>query len=345
MPPHFPVEDTTFETKEWASATIDTLFSDNHPISFEPYKASLVKSTVSPARRSVSVLETNVFNRLPHDNKVRTWATSSAQSPLSYSGSAPSLLIPNNQVSLSARLKRSLTPDKLYLNKKHLSYKEKEGVDIWKNTFQQYLNESKMLPHGQSPHLLHFILNELMTTEITYLEHLLIIKQIFMDPLLEAATAYPRPLVNLRDIQTIFAFIPELISLSSTLVHRLKDALCTTENGETQGSLGKVFCDLEDQFEIYINYAANFSKQQRCIQRADRSIVYRQLAQDSLRKKETNRMGLSNYMIAPIQRITRYGLLLKDLTKHSNQDSSDFIFIQRSLKCHLALAHAMNEIQ
>lgn len=106
-----------------------------------------------------------------------------------------------------------------------------------------------------------------------------------MDPLLEAATAYPRPLVNLRDIQTIFAFIPELISLSSTLVHRLKDALCTTENGETQGSLGKVFCDLEDQFEIYINYAANFSKQQRCIQRADRSIVYRQLAQVMILKK------------------------------------------------------------
>lgn len=208
MPPHFPVEDTAFETKQWASATIDTLFSDNNPISFEPHKASLVRSTISPARRSVSVLETNVFNRLPHDNKVRTWATttSSSQSPLSYSGSAPSLLIPNNQVSLSARLKRSLTPDKLYLNKKHLSYKEKEGVDIWKNTFQQYLNETKMvknpffflgivihadshthtlfvfpiyqLPHGQSPHLLHFILNELMTTEITYLEHLLIIKQV-----------------------------------------------------------------------------------------------------------------------------------------------------------------------
>lgn len=154
MPPHFPVEDNTFETKEWASATIDTLFSDNHPISFEPYKQPLVRSVnnlkvnvATPARRSVSVLETNVFNRIPNDNKVRTWATSSPQSPLSYSDSAPSLLIPNTQVSLSARLKRSLTPDNIYLNKKHLSYKEKEGVEIWKNTFQQYLNESKMVKH------------------------------------------------------------------------------------------------------------------------------------------------------------------------------------------------------
>lgn len=84
-------------------------------------------------------------------------------------------------------------------------------------------------------------------------------------------------------------------------------------------------------------------------------------------------MGLSDYMIAPIQRITRYGLLLKgiliytictvavlkklnfikffffsyhtDLTKHSNPESADFMYMQRSLKCHLALAHAMNEVQ
>jgi hypothetical protein len=108
----------------------------------------------------------------------------------------------------------------------------------------------------------------------------------FMDPLVEAATTYPRPLVNIRDIQTIFAFIPELISLSSTLVNRLKDAICTTETGETQGSsLGKVFCDMEDEFDIYISYAANFSKQQRCILRADRSIVYRQLVQVKKKKK------------------------------------------------------------
>ncbi|KAI9254173.1 Dbl homology domain-containing protein [Helicostylum pulchrum] len=355
MPPFFPVEDTSFETKQWASATIDTLFSDNRPVSFEPYKQPpLMKalknnpSKLTAARRSVSVLETSGLDR-SNDERVRPWDTSSStsQSPTSYSDSAPSLLISHHHthVSLSARLKRTLTLDKPYVTKKLLSFKEREGIDIWKLEFQQSLEDAKMLPHGQSPHLLHFILNELLTTEMTYLEHLLIVKQIFMDPLFEAATAYPRPLVNLRDIQTIFAFIPELISLSSALVNRLKDACCTTEQGETLGSLGKVFCDLEDQFAVYISYAANFSKQQRCISRADKSIVYRQLAQDSLRKKETNRMGLSNYMIAPIQRITRYGLLLKDIAKHSNPECPDFVFIRRSLKCHLALAHAMNEIQ
>ncbi|EPB91945.1 hypothetical protein HMPREF1544_01239 [Mucor circinelloides 1006PhL] len=360
MPPHFPVEDTSYETKQWASATIDSLFSDNVPVSFEPCRPSLsiIQSDTpaivrknsakklqskNPARRSVSVLESNLFHR---NDRVRVLQSDRAS--LYYSDSAPSLLITPQQQqqqqprSLSFRFKRSSTPPE---KKRMLSLKEREGIDIWRNTLNLYLSDSKMSPHGQSPHLLHFILNELITTETTYLEHLSIIKQMFMDPLVLAATTYPRPLVNIRDISTIFAFIPELIQLSSTLVNRLNEAICTTESGETQGCLGKVFCDLEDHFDVYISYAANFSKQQRCIVKADRSIVYRQLVQDSLRKKETHRMGLSDYMIAPIQRITRYGLLLKDLAKHSDPNSPDFPSLQRALKCHLALAYAMNEIQ
>ncbi|RCH81106.1 hypothetical protein CU098_007223, partial [Rhizopus stolonifer] len=307
MPPHFPVdEDTAYETKQWASDTIDNLFSDSQPITFEPVQSIPFpqqlevkpiqkavndlkkKYTNNPARRSLSVLETSLFKRNCNNEDARPVARSSRSdiitSPctLTHSDSAPSLLITSHtqhQKSLSARLKRTLTPEKPYLNKKALSNSEKEGIEIWKNTFNEYLVDSKMTPHGQSPHLLHFVLNELVTTETTYLEHLLIIKQMFMDPLLEAATTYPRPLVNLKDIQTIFAFIPELITLSTLLVNGLNKAINTTENGEIYGSIGKVFCDLEEELEIYIRYAANFSKQQRCIGRADRSIVYRQLVQ------------------------------------------------------------------
>jgi hypothetical protein len=68
---------------------------------------------------------------------------------------------------------------------------------------------------------------------------------------------------------------------------------------------------MEDDFEVYIRYAVNFHHSQRCINRAHNNILYRRFIQESLRKKETNRMGLSDYMIIPIQRVTRYSLLLK----------------------------------
>lgn len=152
MPPFLPVEDSSFETKQWASATIDTLFSDNCPISFEPHKPTalmkaLNNSKVVPARRSVSVLDTSDLNRLTEE-RVRPWDTSSNNtSPtLFYSDSAPSLLITHHpQVSLSTRLKRTLTSDKSWSNKKVLSFKEKAGIDTWKLLFKQYLGDAKMV--------------------------------------------------------------------------------------------------------------------------------------------------------------------------------------------------------
>ncbi|KAG0172761.1 hypothetical protein DFQ29_008228 [Apophysomyces sp. BC1021] len=183
-------------------------------------------------------------------------------------------------------------------------------------------------------------MTELLTTEETYLGHLKIIKQMFMEPLIEAATSHPRPLMNIRDIQTMFAYIPQLIMLSTALARRLHDTAM-----DSSESAGKVFCDLENEFEVYIFYAVNFSKLQKCLAKADRNMVYRQLVQDSLRKKETNRMGLADYMISPIQRITRYCLLLKDLKKHSTPDHPDYPYLNRALKCLTALALAMNNIQ
>ncbi|KAI8351454.1 Dbl homology domain-containing protein [Choanephora cucurbitarum] len=375
MPPHFLVDEgTTFEAKQWASSTIDSLFSNTQPVTFEPVQTTvqeiktaqrveaLKSSYVNPARRSLSMLEVGLFSRNKNNSNNNSDDGTINSRPiarsvrshtgcfLSHSGSAPSLLLMQNQQpqqkSLASRLKRTLSVEKPHMSQSPLNSKEREGIDVWKSTFRDYLQDTKMSPHGQSPHLLNFVLNELITTETTYLEHLLIIKHMFMDPLMEAATAQPRPLVNLKDIQTIFAFIPDLIALSSALVGRLKEATCTTEHGEVYyDSIGQIFYDLEEEFTVYIRYAANVSKQKKCIQRADRSIVYRQLVQDSLRKKETNRMGLSDYTIAPIQRITRYGLLLKDLVKCSDPSSLDFDYITRSLKCQLALAHAMNAVQ
>jgi hypothetical protein len=161
MPPHFPVEDNSFETKEWASATIDTLFSDNHPITFEPCRPIQIQEPIvksvhklkesssnNPARRSLSMLETRLFNRQSNDNAGRPWARSIQSSDttvtLAHSDSAPSLLISQHQRSFPSRFKRSTIPEKPP-QRRTMTVKEKEGIDIWKNTFSQYLADADMV--------------------------------------------------------------------------------------------------------------------------------------------------------------------------------------------------------
>lgn len=107
----------------------------------------------------------------------------------------------------------------------------------------------------------------------------------FMDPLKEAATAQPRPLVNIKDVETIFAYIPELIALSSAILRRLHETVHAIESNHScrnccSCGVGKVFCEYLNRFDIYISYAANFAKAQRCAtKKANANIVCRQLMQ------------------------------------------------------------------
>jgi hypothetical protein len=105
-----------------------------------------------------------------------------------------------------------------------------------------------------------------------------------MDPLMEAATTTSKrsSLVNQKDVEIIFAFIPQLILLSTELVERLHETIlpCLEDDSKrSQVSIGKIFCDLESYFEVYISYSINFAKSRKYLEKASSNIVYRQLVQ------------------------------------------------------------------
>ncbi|KAH8554693.1 hypothetical protein BGW37DRAFT_480711 [Umbelopsis sp. PMI_123] len=239
-------------------------------------------------------------------------------------------------------------------NAKSVSKREIQSILAWKNTIAQLKSEDSFQPlpplsyqseaqYIRTQQIRRFIIQEIYTTEQTYLDHLNIIKTMFMDPFIAAATQTSRPLVNPNDISTIFAYIPNIIEVSNVLAYRFESVAKTWH--EQSSLIGAVFNQMENDFEVYIRYAVNFHLSQRCITRAHNNILYRRFIQESLRKKETNRMGLSDYMIIPIQRVTRYSLLLKDLKKHTPPTHRDYANIDSALKTMTGLALAMNDAQ
>ncbi|ORZ17383.1 Dbl homology domain-containing protein [Absidia repens] len=275
--------------------------------------------------------------------------------------------------------------------------KEREALALWQHTFEQSLLESGSDSNSSTPPLSlsstlsttnttltnnmaislsstrkynncksskysRFIMMELLSTEETYLEDLYIIKTKFMDPLVKASQQ-PQPIINNRDIRTIFAFVPQLLLLSATLVRHLRsaidrsnqtfagpafcgaggdDAYSDDDEQDPCNIVGHVMYDLESSFDVYIYYTLNFRKSRKCLNKVDCDALCHQLLQDSsIWRKETKRMNLSDFLITPIQRITRYCLILKDLQKHSPQST----LLDRSIKCLSSLAFAMNEIQ
>ncbi|KAG2211188.1 hypothetical protein INT47_006307 [Mucor saturninus] len=332
----------------------------------------------NPLRRSFSFLEENLFSPNNNEEKEgqknarRSQSTILPSTSYANSGNSRTAAVitqsaptsPTNklssQPSFSSRIRDTWHMDRASNNIKNTtdifdhkkSAKELKAINVWKSTLAQYNAQTpstldiKSKPYSKrSVQLSKFIMTELLTTEETYLNHLMTIKNFYMDPL-QAAAQKKSSLVNQKDIEIIFAFIPQLIILSTSLVQRLHETIALhDENEHNDAYIGKVFCSLESFFDIYIAYTVNFAKSKKHLSKASSSIVYRQLVQDTMRKKTTNRMILSDYMIAPIQRITRYCLLLKDLQKYSSPCNPDHVYLEKTLKCLSALAFAMNSVQ
>ncbi|KAG0171392.1 Pleckstrin y domain-containing G member 1 [Apophysomyces sp. BC1015] len=207
------------------------------------------------------------------------------------------------------------------------------GLALWKQTLAGWQSDPSKYPNKtqfkRSVQQSKYVMMELLATEQTYLHHLTTVKSMLMDPLMNAVRCN---LIHRREIQPIFGYIPQLILLSTALVRQFDDA-------NKPSAIGQVFCNFEDAFSVYIAYAANYARSLKCAAKANRHLVYRQAVKTAV--DQTNRMTLADYLIAPIQRITRYCLLLKELEKYSAPSDS----LDTALRCLSALALAMNDIQ
>ncbi|KAI7896665.1 Dbl homology domain-containing protein [Mucor mucedo] len=356
MPPYSYPSFEEIEAKEWASNTVETILTDITPVSFQsdfcdkPKKLNILINDIvfrkdredNPLRRSFSFLEENLFSPNNNDEKEgqknarRSQSTILPSTSYANSGNSRTAAVITQSAPTSPTNKLSSQPS--FSSRIRDTWHMDRASNNIKNT-------TDIFDHKKSVQLSKFIMTELLTTEETYLNHLMTIKNFYMDPL-QAAAQKKSSLVNQKDIEIIFAFIPQLIILSTSLVQRLHETIALhDENEHNDAYIGKVFCGLESFFDIYIAYTVNFAKSKKHLSKASSSIVYRQLVQDTMRKKTTNRMILSDYMIAPIQRITRYCLLLKDLQKYSSPCNPDHVYLEKTLKCLSALAFAMNSVQ
>lgn len=224
MPPYYsPPSFEVIEAKTWATACVESLLSEATPISFEPAAPPVVirdrqqqqqqpplRSRVSapvrtpieiedrpranPVRRSLSLLETNLFHpsrsssdqqqqqrsktlyekHTTHINRPLGASKSTTLHQLSQAAAAKDTPQPNKQSKSSrvatpqpsssssssfplSRLKRSF--DVKYLFSSSISIKERNGIAIWKRTFHDALaaGETKvsLLPGELGPSLLN----------------------------------------------------------------------------------------------------------------------------------------------------------------------------------------------
>ncbi|KAI8333113.1 Dbl homology domain-containing protein [Chlamydoabsidia padenii] len=193
-----------------------------------------------------------------------------------------------------------------------------------------------------------FIIHEIYSTEKSYHELLVLVRMRYMTPML-AASKEKDPLVKFNDIPILFNHLSALIDLSEKIL-----AGFTMEKphhhpaqhfASVASSLGYQWLQLHDDWKVFLRYAVHYEANNKTIKRACNNALLLKIEQESLTSRETKRMGMADYLIAPIQRVPRYCLLVKDLLRHTPTTDTDYHHLHKVVNTLTGLAKAMNDTQ
>ncbi|XP_066542191.1 kalirin isoform X2 [Hoplias malabaricus] len=160
-----------------------------------------------------------------------------------------------------------------------------------------------------------FVLNELIQTEKDYVKDLGIVVESFMKKIEEKGV--PEDMKG-KD-QIVFGNIHQIYDWHREFfVGELEKCL------EDHEKLPELFCKHERRLHMYVVYCQNKPKSEFIVAEYD---SYFEVIQQEI----NSRLSISDFLIKPIQRITKYQLLLKDFLKYSIKAGLDCQDIERAV--------------
>ncbi|XP_060715941.1 guanine nucleotide exchange factor DBS isoform X5 [Tachysurus vachellii] len=176
------------------------------------------------------------------------------------------------------------------------------------------------------------VMNELLETERAYVEELLCVLQGYADEMDNPSMAHliPITLHNKKDV--LFGNMAEIYHFHNKTFLRELEAY--TDFPEL---VGRCFLERMTDLQIYEKYCQNKPRSESLWRQCSDCAFFQEC-----QKKLEHKLGLDSYLLKPVQRITKYQLLLKELLKYSKgcEGSED---LQEALSSILGILKAVND--
>ncbi|XP_075797172.1 proto-oncogene DBL isoform X1 [Pelodiscus sinensis] len=197
-----------------------------------------------------------------------------------------------------------------------------------RNSLQSFISESE----DNLDILKGHVINELIETERVYVEELFTVLMGYRAEMDNPAMVIlmPPALRNRKDV--LFGNMPEIYDFHNKIfLHNLESCLGAPER------VGLCFLERREDFQMYEKYCQNKPRSESLWRQCSESTFF----QECQRKLE-HRLGLDSYLLKPVQRLTKYQLLLKELIKYST--SCDGVKeLQEALVAMLDLLKSVND--
>ncbi|KFO85529.1 Guanine nucleotide exchange factor DBS, partial [Buceros rhinoceros silvestris] len=176
------------------------------------------------------------------------------------------------------------------------------------------------------------VINELIETERAYVEELLCVLEGYaaeMDNPLMAHLISPE-LQNKKDI--LFGNMDEIYHFHNRIFLRELENYI-----EYPELVGRCFLDQMEDFQIYEKYCQNKPRSESLWRQFSDSVFFQEC-----QRKLDHKLSLDSYLLKPVQRITKYQLLLKEMLKYSKncEGAED---LQEALTSILGILKAVND--
>uniref|UniRef100_A0A3B4GH35 MCF.2 cell line derived transforming sequence like n=1 Tax=Pundamilia nyererei TaxID=303518 RepID=A0A3B4GH35_9CICH len=176
------------------------------------------------------------------------------------------------------------------------------------------------------------VMNELLETERAYVEELLCVLEGYAAEMDNPAMAHliPSNLHSKKDI--LFGNMPEIYQFHKRTF--LKELEAYTDCPEL---VGRCFLERMKDLQIYEAYCQNKPRSESLWRQCSDCAFFQEC-----QKKLEHKLGLDSYLLKPVQRITKYQLLLKEMLKYSKGcDGCDDL--QEALSSILGILKAVND--
>ncbi|KAJ2742478.1 hypothetical protein GGI20_004452 [Coemansia sp. BCRC 34301] len=191
---------------------------------------------------------------------------------------------------------------------------------------------------------------ELVMTEKNFVDNLFVIKKVWMEPVFSSANS-PKPIIPYQTARIIFFGIASLHSHASQFYREMDYILGSFERNQPTAEgdhddgmrIGTLFRTSDRHWNDFIAYVRNYGTAVNCLKQLQDYKPYLRYHDECMAQKRTNRQSLKDLLMLPIQRITRYTLLLKNILKHTPAVHSDHIELCRAVKNVTHFASIVNE--
>ncbi|CAL8341750.1 unnamed protein product [Boreogadus saida] len=176
------------------------------------------------------------------------------------------------------------------------------------------------------------VMNELLETERAYAEELLCVLQGYAAEMDNPAMAHlmPAALQNKKDV--LFGNMLEIYHFHKrTFLGELEEYTDVPE------LVGRCFLERMTELQIYEKYCQNKPRSESLWRQCSDCAFFQEC-----QKKLEHKLGLDSYLLKPVQRITKYQLLLKEMLKYSKgcEGTDD---LQEALSSILGILKAVND--